>query len=446
MIWHYFPIGMRFPVADFSEESRRACWKIALDAIFASDATQTGLYEACETFDPIAQSPVYICIVCYVGIKQSRRAGATLHSLDALLTRLCLHQPLVQANTLENFGPYPILAEIDGEGKIKPTEAGAPFIPTEKPTPMQTCAGSTILIALPFEEGSDAERLTRMIGIAAAERGFRVRRMTAANGGRGTVRTLVSGTNGRYETVTCTDANGERVGRLVGVMPGHIAVVGSEEAVGSSETTPLSERSSAYVGELIKKTLDLGFRKIWIGLGETPVDDLGLGALHTLGMRFVDADGETVVPCRESEQRIAAVDRSGLDPRLIETELTVLCASEKTVGAEMSVSALDSDPNIPGSGVAGGLGFALSSIGGRLLSGEQTILDRIGLASALENADFYIGGSGIDADKLLQTNTNLKGVSAYPSGEEPEETKIGEWFDRSILPALGKGVVNSADL
>lgn len=447
MIWHYFPIGMRFPVADFSEKTKRDCWKIALDAVFASDATQTGLYEACETFDPITRSPVYICIVCYVGIRQSRAAGETLHSLDALLTRLCLHQPLVQANTLENFGPYPILAEIDGAGKINPTEAGAPFIPTESPTPMRPSDGKTILITPSFEDVCDAERLSRMLGIAAAERGFCVRRLTAANGGRGTVRTLVSGTNGRYETVTSENINGARVGMLVGVIPGHIAVIESEDAVRSSEnTSPLSEQSSACVGTLIKKTLDLGFRKIWIGLGETSAADLGLGALHALGMRFADADGETVVPCRESVQRIATVDRSGLDPRLAETELTVLCASGTTLCAETPVMALGGDPNTPGSGAAGGLGFALSSIGGRLVSGEQTVRDRIGLAAALKNADFYIGVSGLDQKELLQVYPNLKGVSACPSGEESDETKIGEWFDRSILPALGKGVVNPADL
>ncbi len=444
MIWHYFPIGMRFPVADFSEETRRACWKIALSAVFASDATQTGLYEACETFDPITQSPVYICIVCYVGIKQSRKAGAALHSLDALMTRLCLHQPLVQANTLENFGPYPILAEIDGEGRIKPTEAGAPFIPTEQPKPMQPSAGNTILIAPPFEDGSDAERVSRMVGIAAAEHGFRVRRMTVANGGTGTLRALVSGTNGRYEKVTCSDANGDRVGMLVGVIPGHIAAIEAENAVGSatiSEKASAPELSSASIGELIKKTLDLGFRKIWIGLGELPIDDLGLGALHALGMRFADADGETVDPCKESVSRIARVDRSGFDPRLAETELTILYVSGTTLCGKAPVSGLEGDPDAPGSGAAGGLGFALSCAGGRLLPGEQTIHERIGLAAALKTADFYIGGSTVDTEKLTQAFPNLKGVAVCPGGE-PCETKIGEWFDRSILSALSKDVAN----
>ena len=94
MIWHYFPIGMRFPVTDFSDETKRACWNVALSAAFASDACGTTLYEAMEPLDPGSFGAVYTCIVCYVGIKQSRLAGKTMHSLDGLKTRLCLNDPL----------------------------------------------------------------------------------------------------------------------------------------------------------------------------------------------------------------------------------------------------------------------------------------------------------------------------------------------------------------
>ncbi len=449
MIWHYFPIGMRFPVADFSEETRRKCWKIALSAVFASDASQTGLYEACESFDPIVQSPVYICIVCYVGIKQSRAAGETLHALDALLTRLCLHKPFVQANTLENFGPYPILAEIDGEGKIKPTEIGASFIPTEPPTPMKRSEGKTVLIALPFNRiGSDAERLSRVIGTAAAERGFRVRRMTVADGGKGTVRALVAGTGGRYETVPCEDMNGNRIGMLVGVIPGHIAVIEAGDTTDVSMQTeqaqPIGQRSSSCVGIQIKKTLDLGFRKIRIGLGDSAVSDFGLGALHALGMRFVDATGETLEPGPETLSKITDIDRSGLDPRIAETELTLLYHGDAPLiggndAREQEIlriaSVLGADPAIPGSGAACGLGFALSSIGGRLLPGAETIRDCIGFDAALADADFYIGESGSDP-ALLRRYPNLKRAIACPDGEEPSDEMTREMFDNTALPAL----------
>ena len=112
MIWHYFPIGMRFPVRDFSDETKRRCWEIALGAIYASDPNGTVLYEACESFDPGAGTAVYTCIVCYEGIKQSRAAGKRFQALDALTSRLTLSDPFVQANYLESFGPYPELARI----------------------------------------------------------------------------------------------------------------------------------------------------------------------------------------------------------------------------------------------------------------------------------------------------------------------------------------------
>lgn len=249
MIWHWFPIGMRFPVADFSDETKRACWQIALSAIYASDPNGTELFEACEPFDPVSQSPVYTCIVCYVGIKQSRAAGKTMHALDRLLARLCLCRPLVQANYLETFGPYPVLARIDETGAIHAEEAAA-FLPAGPVAPMQRCEGLTVLLALASETG-DAEGLTRTLGTLTADAGFRVRRMPLAFGGKGTVRALLCACGGRAETVAC-----DGVKATLGVIPGSIAVI---------------ETGNVTAEPLIRKTLDLGLRRIWLASDE-PAD------------------------------------------------------------------------------------------------------------------------------------------------------------------------------
>ena len=512
MIWHYFPIGMRFPVNDFSEETKRACWRVALSAAYASDPCGTGLYEACEAFDPISQSPVYTCIVCYVGIKQSRAAGETLHGLDALLTRLCLCNPLVQANYLESFGPYPILAEIDPEGKIHPSENGISIIPTEPVTPMQRTDGCRILIAPDSVKGvCDAERLTRILGTAAAEHGLRVRRMPVADGGEGTVRALVAGTGGRYETVSCEDVNGERVGMTVGVIPGSIAVIEAADAAGFSRKTeqmpPIEQRSSFAVGMLIRKTLDLGYRRIWIGLGGSLTADMGLGALSALGIRFFDAEGEPVTPCPETLARIVSIDSEALDARIAQTELTLLYDATaplygpdgalRMLGPQTDASGeqidawekeyirlapmLQADPFAPGSGAAGGLGFALASVGGKLQNGTEQIFDRIGLSVALREADFVITGEGLfdsqslrckkapavmmeraentnrpcclfvgrldtDADALLREHPALKGIAVCPTGEEPYEATVRDTFERTVLPLIGKYVANTTDI
>ena len=465
MIWHYFPIGMRFPVADFSDDTKRACWKVALNAAFSCDVTQTGLYEACEPFDPISQSPVYICIICFVGIKQSRAAGETLHSLDMLMSHLCLHKPLIQANDLENYGPYPILAEIDAQGAIRPNEDGIAFIPTEQPVPMHKNEGACILIAPgPVKNPTDAEHVSRMLGTAAADHGFRIKRIPIAVGGEGTVRTLVVGTAGRYETVLCEDINGERKNMLVGVMPGSVAVIEAADVLGAScitdKTPPAERRSSFGVGMLIRKVLDLGYRKIWIGLGDAVAYDLGLGALAALGVRFTDAEGNAVLPCAAELCRIVDIDRTDLDPRIKQTELTILFNDDTTLRALNNdvvkgtlekdyirlAQMLGAECDIPGSGAAGGLSFALCSVGGKLLPGVQTIRDRIGLAEALANADFFIGGYGLDPKELMQTYPNLKGAAECPILDEADDEMIKAFFDRSVFPAFGKDVVNHTNL
>ena len=507
MIWHYFPIGMRFPVEDFSDRTKRACWQIALSAVFAADVRNTGLYEACESYDPVASSPVYTCIVCYVGIKQSRAAGEKLHALDALMTQLCLCNPLVQANYLENFGPYPILAQIDGDGAIHPNEIGAAFIPTGSITPMTTVSGLKILIAPDFANGAcDAERLSRVLGTAAVKRGFRVRRMPVADGGAGTVRALITGTGGRFETVSCEDQNGERANVTVGVLPGPVAVIESADAFGNgrrNDSTPSTERRSDFcVGSLIRKVLDLGYRKIWVGVGGANTDDLGLGALSALGVRFLNVEGDTVAPLPETLFEIVRIDRSELDPRIAQTELTLLYDAKTTLLGENGLlhtmeegdrlpqdriessekvfshvaQLLGGDPNAPGSGAGGGLGFALAAIGGTLQNGAAEIPDRIGFAHASREADFIIMGSDgfdgqsarrantafvtdllsdadrpgclltgqPDADALLQANPNLKGVAVCPAGEASYELVVTDAFERQILPMIGKDTVNNS--
>ncbi len=511
MIWHYFPIGMRFPVTDFSDETKRACWHVALSAICASDPNCTGLYEACEVFDPTVQSPVYTCIVCYYGIKQARAAGKIMQSLDSLMTRLCLCNPLVQANYLESFGPYPILAEIDSQAQYKPDETRAAFLPTELPEAMQTVKGPKLLLAPDSMKGvCDAEKLTRILGEAATDHGFRVRRIPIADGGEGTVRALAAGTGGRLETVQCIDLNGMRVSMNIGVLPGRIAVIEAADAVGfirkTEQTPPIGQRSSFGVGALVKATLDLGYRKIWVGLGGSLTVDLGLGALAALGMRFYDRDGAAVEVCPDTFSQIERIDRDSLDPRLVQTELTLLYdVTAPLLGAEgalavfgpqkgatpeqiacweaefIRLSALfGGDPDLPGTGAAGGLGFALASIGANLVSGADRISESVRLSAAIRDADFVLTGEGsfddqsvrfrkapvavlerlsendrpgcllvgklgADRDDLLRVRPELKGVVLCPVSDELYEITLRRAFENDVLPMIGKSKSTASD-
>ncbi len=404
MIWHYFPIGMRFPVRDFSDESKRRCWEIALSAICSADPRGTGLYEACEAYDPGAGMPVYTCIVCYEDIKQARAAGKRFHALDALTSRLTLHEPFVQANYLESFGPYLPIGSIDDSGAITVTDA-APFLPTDRPEPMIEAHGLSVLIAA---DGPDAtaESALRTLGAAVADHGCVVARKAIADGGAGTVRALVSNRNGRYETVAVTDANGERVFETIGILPGGIAVL--EAAHGARQ-----------FGALIQKTIDLGYRNILLALG--------------------DLDPSEFKMLRDEEP----------DPRMSQCTFTVLCADADAAKAPILREL--------GATVQNGAETVLDLIG---FDAAAARADFVILASAAHDVTLdsaagaalsrlraerkpvsLLGGSAADAERLKNEHPQLRGVIALSGA--PMEKALFDAFSEGILPMLGESVAKN---
>ena len=157
MIWQYFPVGLRFPVRDFSEETKRACWETTLSALIAAEATGVTLYDAQQTYDTGSGSPVYLCIACYYGIKQARACSKKLFDMDDLLIRLCAHAPFFQANALESFGPYPVLGKIESDGTVSVTEAGETVLKGVVPKPQNRQKGMRILLVSDADAAEDSE-------------------------------------------------------------------------------------------------------------------------------------------------------------------------------------------------------------------------------------------------------------------------------------------------
>ena len=500
MIWHYFPIGLRFPVADFSVETKRRCWQIALSALAAGDAEQVALYEAMTDRVPRSGEKEYICILCHETVAQSRRNAAVFHARDRLLAYLTVDAPFLQANALESFGPYGKLGMTLLGGTVQRTEASEAFLPESLPSPMPICEGRRMLFAMDAMKGvCTAERLTRCLAQAAVEQGFRVRMAPIADGGEGTVMALVAGRQGRFETVFSNDLNGVRVPMTVGVLPNFTAVVESADAVGFcrlSDATPAPEERSTFgVGTLIKAALDLGYRKIWIGLGGTLTTDLGLGCLQALGAKFFNAYGAEVAPLPCNFFEISDVDLGGLDERLKDSALTALadvntplCGERGALavfGAQKGLTPqqiaaweptflrlsalLGGDVTAEGTGAAGGLGFGLQAIGATLVSGADAVLDAIGFDALCNEADLVVTGEGKfdlqsvlchkapqavltrcaalerpawlltgvftdDAKKELATNRILRGVTTCCCGQDDAWQLLQAAFLRDIAP------------
>jgi len=108
------------------------------------------------------------------------------------------------------------------------------------------------------------------------------------------------------------------------------------------------------------------------------------------------------------------------------------------------------DGDAPRTGAAGGLGFALALLGGRLVSGADWVIERCELAAALAGADWLITGEGRSDAQTLAGKLPLRAArlarelgvrSALISGSiDPDVSDtLGQWFDRQYAAAWPDG-------
>ena len=192
---------------------------------------------------------------------------------------------------------------------------------------------------------------------------------------------------------------------------------------GKGDTMRASTRG---VGEMILDALDRGCRNFLIGIGGSATNDGGIGMLQALGFRFLDAAGETVGEGAQALGNVVQVDCAGADPRLVSCQFRIACdvtnplcgrngatyvfGPQKGVTEEMKqpldaamarygqavAKAIGTDyMQEPGTGAAGGLGFAFRSfLKAELTPGIELILDAVGLEQELTDADYAITGEG----------------------------------------------------
>jgi glycerate kinase len=252
-----------------------------------------------------------------------------------------------------------------------------------------------------------------------------------ADGGDGTVRTLVEGTGGELLAATVTGPLGEPVLAEYGVLgDGATAVIEMATASGLTLVPPALRNplhtTTRGTGELIAAAVDRGCRRLIVGVGGSATNDGGMGMAQALGVRFLDADGAEAPGTGEGLDPVARIDASGLDPRLAECTIRVACdvdnpltgprgaarvygpqkgATPETVerldaglarladvvARDVGVSAADQ----PGAGAAGGLGFGLVAFCGAALEpGVRIVLEAVDLESKLAGAEVVFTGEG----------------------------------------------------
>lgn len=289
------------------------------------------------------------------------------------------------------------------------------------------------------------ESLTAMDVACAIETGFRqilpdadYVKLPMADGGEGTVQSLVDATGGQIVQHTVTGPLGTPVDGFYGLLgDGKTAVIEMAAASGL-HLVPVAQRNpllttSYGTGELITAALDRGVEHIIVGIGGSATNDGGLGMVQALGIRMLDGKRQPLGHGGGELEKLVRIDVSGLDPRLKKVRLDVACdvdnplcgpkGASQVFGPQKGATAamvarLDDNlayyarvmrrqlgkdvQHVPGAGAAGGLGAALLGLlNAHLRPGIEIVMEAVNLASVVKDADLVITGEGrIDSQTI----------------------------------------------
>lgn len=288
MIWSNFPVGMSFSVKDFSDETKRKCWLIALAALASTEVKNRQgmtLYDNCAEHLPGSADKEYVCIMNHMSVVHSRKNVPLWRNMSRLAANLSLHYPFYQANALDGFGSYTVLGTILEDGTLSVEDAGQTVLPSTLPPAMPADMKGTILIALPaIPDHCGFGNVLKQVGKAAAEAGFRVRYCPLAEGGPGTAYAFTYAAKGRFEWIV-PELNNSAV--LMGVLPGETVIVDLSLMAASQNQT---EVSSEPVGKLINGIWNLGYRNIMFSVGNYRDTDQGKRMLNVISDTFGNLD------------------------------------------------------------------------------------------------------------------------------------------------------------
>lgn len=292
-----------------------------------------------------------------------------------------------------------------------------------------------------FKESMTAKKaaLAMEKGILAVFPDAECRIVPMADGGEGTVDSLVSMTNGEIIRTEVLGPLGEIVIAEYGLLGGcQTAVIEMASASGLELIKPEDRNpflTTTYgTGELIKHALDKGVSRILIGIGGSATNDGGVGMLQALGASFKDEMGNELLHGGGSLDQLDSIDLSCLDERLKYVHIDVACdVTNPLIGkngasaifgpqkgatpemvkklnqnlfryAEIIKQELGKDvAYLEGAGAAGGLGAGLMAfLNARLKKGVDLVIEYTRLEDQVKDADYVFTGEGsIDGQTLF---------------------------------------------
>jgi len=268
-----------------------------------------------------------------------------------------------------------------------------------------------------------------------------------ADGGDGTLKTMVDVTNGNIVEETVENPLGDQIKAEWGKLgTSQTAVIEMARASGLAllkENEKSALKTTTYgTGQLFKSALDQGIKKFILAIGGSATNDGGAGFATAIGARLLDKNNNAIYPSGENLSLIEKIDLSNLDQRIKDIEVQVACDVNNPLCGETGASAIfgpqkgastnDIDildrnllhwselirnqmgkdvKDIPGAGAAGGLGAGLMAfVNAELALGADIVLNTLDYEKKLKDIDLVIVGEG-QTDKSTQYNKSPVAVS-----------------------------------
>ena len=319
-----------------------------------------------------------------------------------------------------------------------------------------------------------AENIKR--GIHNFDSEINVDLLPMADGGEGTVQSLVDATDGEIIEKEVTGPLGDQVEAFYGLLGDKKTAVIEMAAASGLPLVPEEKKNplktTTYgTGELIASALEHGVEQIIIGIGGSATNDAGVGMAQALGAEILDAEGNQVDFGGGNLDQIESMNLNNLDSRLKDVEILAACdvdnplygedgaayvyAPQKGADTKMveildqnlrhfnqiTIKELDKDTNkIPGAGAAGGLGAGLVAfLNAELKAGVDIVLEIIDFESRLKDVDLVITGEGMLDGQSIYGKTPV-GVSRSAAKKDIPVIAVAGTLGRGVEKVLDHGI------
>ncbi|MDM3867769.1 glycerate kinase [Proteus faecis] len=265
-----------------------------------------------------------------------------------------------------------------------------------------------------------------------------------ADGGEGTVTSLVEATQGRFISTQVCSPLGKQVTATWGILGDNSTAVIEMAQASGLHLIPSSQRNpnlttSYGTGELINAALEMGVKKIILGLGGSATNDAGAGMMQALGLGLKDKLGSSLPFGGQALTQLHSIDITTLNPKLKQVEIEIACDVTNPLCGENGASAIFGPQkgatkddiaqldkallhfgtylenmtqrnliNIAGSGAAGGLALPLLAFTQATLSpGIELVAKAVELEKYFIDADLVITGEGRMDSQSAQGKTPI---------------------------------------